>query len=564
MSAEASQPPAPAPPPAEAVDAEALVDAKLVRVWNRERALAHLRGAAWTLCVLLPVLLLHVVLDWLLDLPWLARLVQLALLLSAAGLVAYGLWWRRLRPFSHVRAALQVERCHPELRSLLISYVQFGADWALPSSVSPQLVRAVRDEAVTASVALDFDAVVRFGVLKRLALAAGLVVLAFAFAGAACPAYLRQALVRLILPSADYPRRTQIQVLSGDLAVPEGAPVEIRFKGGGLVPTEGTLRIRFEGDEKRDEVSLLRQEGDLFAYRIDSARKSFTYFFTLGDARAPRHAVRVARAPRLKQFTVTAWPPPYTHLPADVQDKTLNLRVLEGTQVQWHVAFDQPLSGLKVLLDRKDSGFKTEVLGETATFQWTADRTAAYRLVPVAQESGFTFVDEVEYAVDVKPDEPPQVEILKPRREEKSTAQWQVPIEARASDDYGLAEARLVSWMEGGQEKTTALGKVQGNPSDLKVAWKLKDAWPNLQPGDTVNYALEVSDNYGAGKGPHWSRSNVQSITILSPDEYQEWIQSQRNQLNSELESLLKVEESDSEGVRRLKELLRQQVKPAP
>jgi hypothetical protein len=174
--------------------------------------------------------------------------------------------------------------------------------------------------------------------------------------GVACAAqfdYAQTAFVRLLDPSAKYPTRTQIEVLTKKLVVPQGAAVELRFRGGRMIPNEGTLKIQFEADGQRDEATLLREEGELFVYRIENARKSFRYTFSLGDAVSDEYTVHVVTAPSLKRFKVTLTFPAYTKRPAESQDKTMNVNVLEGTEIQWDLVFDQPLSRMWMRMEKE-------------------------------------------------------------------------------------------------------------------------------------------------------------------------------------------------------------------
>src|SRR5579862_288458 len=114
----------------------ASLDDKLYYAWKKERSLVHTRGLCTTLSCLFPLLLLYGLLDWMLNLPWSGRIVLISIIAAFTGLVVARLWWRHLRPYNPVRVALQVERCHPSLSSLLISYVQFGPQVAAqPSTV---------------------------------------------------------------------------------------------------------------------------------------------------------------------------------------------------------------------------------------------------------------------------------------------------------------------------------------------------------------------------------------------------------------------------------------------
>ena len=229
--------------------------------------------------------------------------------------------------------------------------------------------------------------------------------------------------------------------------------------------------------------------------------------------------------------------------------------MLEDTQIEWRLVLDLPLERLGLLLDRKAQSPRVQLSpdGASAAVQWTASQATPYRFAWTPKGYAFDFTDELEYTVEMKPDEPPRVDILQPAGDEKATVNWKAPIRFRASDDYGLLQARLVFWRADGKEQRRDLGALAANPAEGETLWRPKDSLPNLQPGDVISYCIEVSDNYPAPKGPHWSRSQAQNISVMKPEEYLEFIRAERERLNAELETMMKTEESDSQGLKELK-----------
>ena len=74
-------------------------------------------------------------------------------------------------------------------------------------------------------------------------------------------------------------------------------------------------------------------------------------------------------------------------------------------------------------------------------------RTAAYR-VALADADGLTS-EGMEYFIRVMDDRPPEVHILRPIGDQGITPLEEVPIEARADDDYGIASFELVYSVSG-------------------------------------------------------------------------------------------------------------------
>ena len=125
---------------------EQMVERKLRRAWRRQRRYIHLHGLSRVLIWTVTLVALDFLIDWL----FIFRLRRhaawrLPLLLANAGVLLWAIyyeWLRHLRRFDDVRVALQIEKRHPELASLLISYVQLKD--AEQATASPALLAAMQ------------------------------------------------------------------------------------------------------------------------------------------------------------------------------------------------------------------------------------------------------------------------------------------------------------------------------------------------------------------------------------------------------------------------------------
>ena len=74
----------------------------------------------------IPLFLIAMAIDWFLDLPKEGRFVVMGVVVLVSLYKAWKCGWRRLRFFNAERTALEVEKKHGGLESLLVSAVQFG------------------------------------------------------------------------------------------------------------------------------------------------------------------------------------------------------------------------------------------------------------------------------------------------------------------------------------------------------------------------------------------------------------------------------------------------------
>src|SRR5581483_11112406 len=126
-------------------------------------------------------------------------------------------WVRYLQRFDPTRVALQVERLHPGLNNLLVSYVQLnGHTKSLHGS--PRLIEAMRGQAIHAAGPLSFAGIVNFKDLRKLLSASAVVLCLFLGSSVFAGEFYGVLLARLLNPFTDlgYPTKTKIHEVSGD------------------------------------------------------------------------------------------------------------------------------------------------------------------------------------------------------------------------------------------------------------------------------------------------------------------------------------------------------------
>ena len=265
-----------------------LVEAKLRKAWRKERRYYHGDGLAHFLVWLLALILVDLLVDWLFLLPGTGRLVLLGVNLVALGWVLWHYWLRHLRPYNPVRVALQVERRHPELESLLVSYVQLAGDSPEATYASPSLLRVLRRQTFEVTRPIDFREIISYRELKRIAALSLAVIAFFGLYSVNWSEHLEVLFRRLLDPTSKlgYPTRTTIDWVTGDVTLRQGDSITIGARAGGLLPARGTLTVEPRGGEEERIPIFPGEEETEFAYRFREVFQPFDYSVRLGDARS--------------------------------------------------------------------------------------------------------------------------------------------------------------------------------------------------------------------------------------------------------------------------------------
>ena len=533
---------------------------KLRRAWRKERRFHHVRGICHVLLWLVAMILLDLLVDWQFRLPGWGRPILLAMNVVVLGAVFHRNWWRHLRRYDPVRVALEVEGRHPDLASLLVSYVQMGGGSRGEAAASPALVRAMRRQAVDATSPLDFREIISYGQLKRIAAVSLATVLFFGAVSANWSEFFSALLVRMLNPGADvgYPTRTRIVSVTGDRYARQGEAVQLTAACAGVIPSGATLRVRPDEAAEWSDLRMGKAAADRFSYEFPEALQSFQYRVRCGDDESAVYRVTVLPAPQIVSTAVHVDYPEYTGL-ADETAGTLNLEVPEGSILTWDLLLDQPVAKAEVLLgtgsisplsrdaqrsagtvpvptssDRRgqsplsplsrdaqrSAGTAPVPISEQAEtsvppapvaeemtiadggrrVQWTTRAVASfpYRFRWTEAVQGYPYELDVRYRVQVRPDRPPEVEIVYPLVDEKATVRKTLEVAFRARDDYRVAAAFLAWSVNGGAEQLRPLKIEPGNEVGATASWTLRESIPRLAEGDTITYAIEVTDNRSA------------------------------------------------------------------
>jgi hypothetical protein len=167
--------------------------------------------------------------------------------------------------------------------------------------------------------------------------------------------------------------------------------------------------------------------------------------------------------------------------------------------------------------------------------------------------NGFIYDEGARRSLRVTVDEEPLVEVLPPKPSENATLSKSLSIRYRASDDFGLGEASIVYSLNGESEQEHALGKLTENIQVREINWKPAEWISGLKEGDSLVYAIMVSDNHQGGNGPNIGRSIPLKLNFLTREDYKKAIQQTRGDLFNRIKAIQEDEIESSTSLKQLK-----------
>jgi len=525
-------------------------------VWRRGQTL-HVTAGMLAVCRWgVPVFLVGVAIDWLTDLPAPGRVVILVTLLTVSVYKAWRCGWRHAGAFNATHTALRIEEHLGGLESLLVTAVQFRESELRPGTSASLRDLACR-RAEEAVVPLRPEEAVCYHGLRRPATAVLILALIIGVFAVVNGPFLAAGVARIFAPwlAVSYPTRTQLDVSTGDMIVKEGGRVRIQAHVSGVIPSEATLALR-TGTGKSREYALAIA-GDGCEYTIKSVFRGFKYRISAGDAKSPWHTVEVISAPRVTEARTVLYYPEYTY-PEGTDKKpetveALTITVPEDTDIEWQLTLDRPIrEGFFNSGDGKPIPLVISSDGRHVSVSHRASSSRAYRFSWVEKEHGFSFTSP-RHHLQVMPDQRPHVELTSPRGNLYATLGRELDLAFRGRDDHGIDKSVVAYRVNKTEEvKKPFPTPVLRDGGEQPIDWDYRSVLTDLTVGDTVSFAVELTDAYPGPNGPHRARSEARRVTFLSREDYLEHIARQKRRLLLRLRAIYREERAVHDIVRRL------------
>ncbi|MBT3201428.1 MAG: hypothetical protein HN350_16125 [Phycisphaerales bacterium] len=520
-------------------------------VWRRGQTLYVTAGTLALSRWIIPLFLAVMAIDWLMDLPAALRVTCLAGLLFVSVFKAWRCGWLNVRAFNATHSALRIEEHIGGFESLLVSAVQLRAS-ELPHGTSESLRDMACSRAEQAVGPLRPADAVDYRSLRRpMTIAIALVLFVGIFAIVDGPT-LAAGAGRVFAPWLDiqYPTRTQLEVLDGDMIVKAGGRVKIGARVSGVIPERAKIALR-TGTDKSQVRELDITDGEC-AYNIESVFRGFEYRILAGDAKSRWHRVQVIAPPRIKRAEVTLKFPPYTKRP-DETVEALTLTVPDGTNILWQLTLDRAISEAYYNPVGSESiPLDVSADGRTVTMRRAATESRAYHFLWKERKHGFEFKSP-RHALQVTPDQAPHVELTSPARNLYATLGRKLDIAFRGRDDHGVAESVICYRTDKRAEnrlRFTPAKPIDG--TEQVIDWDYRSVLPNLRIGQAVTFVVELADRYPGQKGPHRVRSEARRMQFLSVEDYLAQIEKRRQRLLSRLRVIYREERAVHDTVRRM------------
>ncbi|WP_439880841.1 DUF4175 family protein [Pontibacter sp. MBLB2868] len=323
------------------------------------------------------------------------------------------------------------------------------------------------------------------------------------------------------------------------------------------------LKVTIEGEAIPDEIFVnysgrrqkLNQKADgSYTYTFKQPQKSIDFELEGSGFTSDTYHLELLSRPNLKDFYLEIEYPDYLKRKPELIQNTGNATIPEGSTVNWHFKATDTES-IKLAFEEPAQALSTSKEGENFNASKKFSRSQAYSIKLQNEHSANK--DPISYQITTIPDRLPQISL---EQYQDTSLYTFLVLGGDVSDDYGLTRLALnyrISSNNSPQAKYKSialpLNKQQLNQT---YYYQWNTATLNLQPGDKVEYYVQVWDN-DAINGPKSARTRSFQLKVPDKRELQKELnnnsQSVASQMSKTLEKATQLQKELSRSEEKMK-----------
>ncbi|GAB4450502.1 MAG: ATPase [Bacteroidia bacterium] len=303
------------------------------------------------------------------------------------------------------------------------------------------------------------------------------------------------------------------------------------------------LKVNIKGKIIPDKLFIHINGNDLMMQKINKTQFSFIFKnpqkdidFTLKALEVEsNYTLKVLPKPLITAFKIHLHYPSYLNKKDEYIHNTGDLIIPEGTKVNWEFNL---INASALHLVFKDTSIILSPKNNVVTFQKQFKQGTQY-IIAAQNQFIQTPTDSTFFNIQVIPDQYPIIEVQESR--DSSDIQFHPSFFGTIKDDYGFTKLEFIAIIHttdssGKETQVKVQNKIPiSNTTSQIFQYFIDNNFPELKPGDKVEYYFEVYDNDGV-IGAKKTRSSIMVFNIPSIAEIQKNISQNSEQIKSELE----------------------------
>jgi hypothetical protein len=529
-----------------------VIDSRLNSFRKRYYLNLFIKGTILTVSLILLYFLIVSLIEYNL---WLSGWARFTILLSFFVLVGFCIyrflkeplsWWIYHKGLGQGESAQMIGAHFPAIKDRLLNVIQLSATQHESALLDAGILQKSRQfENVTFESAIDLGANKKY--LKYLLIPFGIMLVLF-FINNGIFTQSTQRIVqfnREFSPQAPFNFIVQNQNLNAFMN--EDFTLNLKLEGQALPEA-----VYIQSGNQRFKMESLSNSS--YTYTFEKLQNEIPFQFEASGFYSDGYTINMINRPELTQLKVTLTYPRYLAKQSEVLLNTGNLEIPEGTNVTWLIG---AANAAKAAIGFTTSGDENQMqLVDNQQFRHNQNFNN-YEGYWIALENDHSKnKDQISYSINVIKDQHPQIVVDHLR---DSILYKTILLGGSISDDYGISALALnyqkVTKEAAGPNKVIS---IPVHKNQLKQSffhqWVLDSL--QLQPGERINYYLEVWDNDGVN-GRKSTRSSSYVFALPSEQEMKADISRSQQNTESKIDESLKKAKDLKESIDEAQQKLR-------
>lgn len=529
-----------------------VIDSRLNSFRKRYYLNLFIKGSILTLSLVLLYFLIISLIEYNL---WLSGWARFTILLSFFGLVGFCVyrflkeplsWWIYHKGLGQEESAQMIGSHFPAIKDRLLNVIQLSAIKHESALLDAGILQKSRQfENITFESAIDLSANKKY--LKYFLFPFG-IMLILLFVNNGIFTQSTQRIVqfnREFSPQAPFTFVVQNQSLNA--FINEDFTLNLHLEGQALPKA-----VYIQSGSQRFKMEMLSNSS--YTYTFEKLQNEIPFQFEASGFYSDAHTIHLINRPELTQLKVTLTYPRYLSKQREVLLNTGNLEIPEGTNVNWQIG---AANTVKAIIGFNSSNEENPMqLSDDQQFNYNKNFNHSEGYWIALENDHSKNKDQISYSINVIKDQPPQIVVDHLR---DSILYKTILLGGSISDDYGISALTLnyqkVTKDATGPNKTIS---IPVHKNQLKQSffhqWVLDSL--QLQPGERINYFLEVWDNDGVN-GHKSTRSSSYVFALPSKEEMKADISKSQENTKDKIDESLKKAKDLKESIDEAQQKLR-------
>lgn len=433
------------------------------------------------------------------------------------------------KPINDAEAALQIGEFFPTIKDKLLNTIQLSNDNTNNELINASIAQKTKQLAlVRFTDAIKIDENKKY--LKYAFIPAGLIIGILAI----YPNYFAESSERIVNFKNEFAEPAPFQFVLKNKSFKafknEDFTVNLQVIGK-TIPADVYL---VSGDRK---IHLETIDSKNYSYTFRNLQKETSFNFEAAGFNSTTKTINILNRPSLNGMSVFFQYPSYLKKQNSSLENSGNFTVPEGTLVNWEIgAVDTDSVIFNFGIDQKNNSTKKSLITGSFNYQKQINKSTNYFVKLYNENSSNNGGSN--YSISVIPDNFPTISM----EQFKDTTLFNyVVLGGKIADDYGISSLKVIYTVEKQQTKAytksfnIAFDKGQ-NIQSFYQSWLLDSL--KLNPGDKLNYFVQVSDNDGVN-GSKSTKSEIFEYKIPSVQKINETIENSLEKTEEQLDKTL-------------------------